>query len=104
MKQDSRYSKSFYSNGLTDRKYQEIYALALSIREIKNKIAGIVNQDLFRYLEMSRNTFRQALCDIANEQKISNHFIWQLLDDVYVAYQNKFKNIKHRLKFQHIKE
>ena len=104
MKQDSRYSKSFYSNGLTDRKYQEIYALALSIREIKNKIAGIVNQDLFRYLEMSRNTFRQALCDIAKEQKISNHFIWQLLDDVYVAYQNKFKNIKHRLKFQHIKE
>lgn len=37
-------------------------------------------------------------------EKISNHFIWQLLDDVYVAYQNKFKNIKHRLKFQHISE
>ena len=104
MKQPSRYSRSFYSDGLTDRKYQEIYALAISIRDVKNKISGIVNQDLFRYLEMSKNTFRQALCDIAKEQKISNHFIWQLLDDVYTAYQNKFKNIKHRLKFQHIKE
>lgn len=27
-----------------------------------------------------------------------------MLDDVYVAYQNKFGNIKRRLKFQHIKE
>lgn len=104
MKQDSRYSKSFYSNGLTDKKYCEIHALAVSIRDAKNKISGIVNQDLFRYLEMSKHTFQQALCDIAKEQKISNHFIWQLLDDVYVAYQNKFKNIKTKLKFQHIKE
>ncbi len=104
MKQPSRYSRSFYSDGLTDRKYQEIYALAISIRDAKNKISGIVNQDLFRYLEMSKHTFQQALCNIAKEKKISNHFIWQLLDDVYVAYQNKFKNIKHRLKFQHIKE
>lgn len=104
MKQPGRYSRSFYSNGLTDRKYQEIHALAISIRNAKNKISGIVNQDLFKYLEMSKHTFQQALCDIAKEQKISNHFIWQLLDDVYVAYQNKFKNIKHRLKFQRIKE
>ena len=104
MKQPSRYSRSFYSDGLTDRKYQEIYALAISIRDVKNKISGIVNQDLFRYLEMSKHTFQQALCDIAKEQKISNHFIWQLLDDVYVAYQNKFGNIKRMLKFQHIKE
>ena len=104
MKVDSRYSMSFYSNGLTDRKYQEIHALAISIRDAKNKISGIVNQDLFRYLEMSKHTFQQALCDIAKEQKISNHFIWQLLDDVYVAYQNKFGNIKRMLKFQHIKE
>ena len=104
MKQPSRYSRSFYSDGLTDRKYHEIYALAISIRDAKNKISGIVNQDLFKYLAISKHTFQQALCDIVKEQKISNHFIWQLLDDVYVAYQNKFKNIKHRLKFQHIKE
>ena len=104
MKVDSRYSRSFYSDGLTDRKYQEIHALAISIRDAKNKISGIVNQDLFKYLEMSKHTFQQALCDIAKEQKISNHFIWQLLDDVYVAYQNKFGNIKRMLKFQHIKE
>ena len=104
MKVKSRYSRSFYSDGLTDRKHQEIRALAISIRDAKNKISGIVNQDLFKYLEMSKHKFQQELCSIVKEQNISNHFIWQLLDDVYVAYQNKFKNIKHRLKFQHISE
>ena len=102
MKQPSRYSRSFYSDGLTDKKYQEIHALAMSIRDTKNKISEIVHQDLFKYLEMSKHIFQQALCDIVKEQKISNHFIWQLLDDVYTAYQTKFKNIKHRMKFQHI--
>lgn len=102
MNRPSIYSRNFYSDGLTDRKYQEIYALAVSIRDAKNKISGIVNQDLFKYLEMSKHTFQQALCNIVKEQKISNHFIWQLLDDVYTAYQNKFNNIKRRLKFQHI--
>ena len=102
MKQSSRYSRSFYSDGLTDKKYQEIHALAVSIKDAKNKISGIVNQNLFKYLEMSKHTFQQALCKIVKEQKISNHFIWQLLDDVYTAYQNKFNNIKRRLKFQHV--
>ena len=102
MKQDSRYSRSFYSDGLTDRKYQEIHKLAVSICDAKNKISGIVNQDLFKYLEMSKHTFQQTLCDIAKEQKISNHFIWQLLGDAYTAYQNKFNNVKRRLKFQHV--
>ena len=104
MKQLSRYSRSFYSDGLTDKKYQEIHVLAMSIKDAKNKISEIVNQDLLKYLEMSKHTFQQALYDIVKKQKISNHFIWQLCDDVYVAYQNKFKNIKHRLRFQHISE
>lgn len=69
MKQPGRYSRSFYSNGLTDRKYQEIHALAISVRDAKNKISGIVNQDLFKYLEMSKHTFQQALCNIAKEKK-----------------------------------
>ena len=34
------------------------------------------------------------------KSRISSHFVKQLLDDVYVAYQNKFANIKTKLKFQ----
>jgi transposase len=103
MKVDSRYSRSFYSDGLSDTKYREIHALALSIRDVKNKISGIVNQDLFRYLEMSKIDFQKKMLPVIKNE-ISSHFVKQLLDDVYVAYQNKFKNIKRMLKFQHIKE
>ena len=103
MKQTSRYSRSFYSDGLSDTKYREIHALAVSIREIKNKISEIVNQDLFHYLEMGKYQFEKEMLPLV-KNRISSNFVKQLLNDVYVAYQNKFKNIKHRLKFQHIKE
>ena len=68
-----------------------------------------------RFLELSIRTcsniwkcqsirFSKRYAILQKRKKISNHFIWQLLDDVYIAYQNKFKSIKHRLKFQHISE
>ena len=103
MKVDSRYSRSFYSDGLSDTKYREIHALAVSIREIKNELSILVNQNLFHYLEMSKHQFQKEMLPIV-KSRISSHFVKQLLNDVYVAYQNKFKNIKNRLKFQHIKE
>ena len=103
MKVKSRYSRSFYSNGLSDTKYREIHALALSIREVKNELSILVNQNLFHYLEMGKHQFQKEMLPLV-KNRISSHFVKQLLDDVYVAYQNKFKNIKHRLKFQHIKE
>ena len=103
MKVDSRYSRSFYSDGLSDTKYREIHALAISIRDAKNKISGIVNQNLFYYLDMSKYQFQAEMLPLV-KNRINSNFVKQLLNDVYVAYQNKFKNIKHRLKFQHIKE
>ena len=103
MKQTSRYSRSFYSNGLSDTKCREIHALAISIREIKNELSILVNQNLFHYLEMSKHQFQKEMLPIV-KSRISSHFVKQLLDDVYVAYQNTFANIKTKLKFQHIKE
>lgn len=103
MKRDSRYSRSFYSDGLTGRKYREIYTLALSIQEVKNEISKIVNQNLFRYLDMSKYQFQTEMLPLV-KNRISSHFVNQLLCDVYTSYQNKFANIKRMLKFQHIKE
>lgn len=103
MKQESRYSRSFYSNGLSDTKYQEIHCLAVSIRDVKNELSKIVMRDLFHYLDISKHEFQKELRPIIKD-RISNHFANQLLDDVYTAYQNKFANIKRKLKFEHIKE
>lgn len=103
MKVKSRYSRSFYSDGLSDTKYREIHALAMSIQEAKNEISKTVNNNLFHYLEMDKHQFQKETLPLV-KNKISSHFVKQLLDDVYVAYQNKFNNVKRRLKFQHISE
>ena len=103
MKVKSRYSRSFYSDRLSDAKYREIHALAMSIQEVKNEISEIVNNDLFHYLEMDKHQFQKEMLPLV-KNRISSHFVKQLLDDVYVAYQNKFDSIKRKLKFQHIKE
>ena len=75
----------------------------MSIREVKNEISIVVNNNLFHYLDMNKHHFQKEMLPLV-KNKISSHFVKQLLDDVYVAYQNKFKNIKTKLKFQHIKE
>ena len=43
MKISSRYSKSFYSNRLSDTKYHEIYDFAIYLNKIKNEISKEVN-------------------------------------------------------------
>ena len=103
MKVNSRYSRSFYSDGLSDTKYREIHALALSIREVKNEVSLVVNNNLFHYLDMSKYQFQTEMLPLV-KNKISSNFVNQLLCDVYTSYQNKFANIKTKLKFQHIKE
>ena len=103
MKVKSRYSRSFYSDGLSDTKYREIHALAISIREIKNELSILVNQNLSHYLEMSKYQFEKEMLPLV-KNRINSHFVKQVLNNVYVAYQNKFANIKTKLKFQHIKE
>ena len=103
MKVKSRYSRSFYSDGLSDTKYCEIHALALSIRDVKNEVSLVVNNNLFHYLDMSKYQFQKEMLPLV-KNRISSNFVNQLLCDVYIAYQNKFSNIKTKLKFQHIKE
>ena len=84
MKVDSRYSRSFYSDGLSDTKYREIHALSLSIREVKNEVSLVVNNNLFYYLEMSKHQFQKEMLPLV-KSRISSHFVKQLLDDVYVV-------------------
>ena len=101
MKIQSRYSKSFYSNRLSDTKYHEIYAFAVDLNKIKNEISKEVNSNLLFYLDMSKFDFQKYLLPKIKDKVIS-HFTKQLLDDVYTSYQNKFEGINRKLKFQQI--
>jgi len=101
MKISSRYSKSFYSDRLSDTKYQEIYAFAVYLNKIKNEISQEVNSNLLFYLDMSKFDFQKYLRHKIKD-KISSNFINQLLDDIYTSYQNKFDGINRRIKFEQI--
>lgn len=101
MKIQSRYSKSFYSDRLSDTKYQEIYTFAIHLNEIKNEISKEVNSNLLFYLDMSKFDFQKYLLPKIKDRVHSN-FVKQLLDDIYTAYQNKFEGINRRIKFEQI--
>ena len=103
MEINSRYSKSFYSDRLSDTKYNEIYSFALSLNTIKNEISTKVNKNLFQFLEMSKFDFFNYFTN-EYKDKINSNFLYKLLDDIYVSYQNKFENINKRLKFEKIKD
>ena len=99
MEINSRYSKSFYSDRLSNTKYNEIYSFALSLNVIKNEISTKVNKNLFKFLEMSKFDFQKYFLS-EYKSKVNSNFVKQLLDDVYTSYQNKFENINKRLKFE----
>jgi hypothetical protein len=50
MKIQSIYSKSFYSDRLSDTKYHEIYTFAVYLNKLKNEISKEVNSNLLFYL------------------------------------------------------
>ena len=101
MKISSRYSKSFYSDRLSDTKYHEIYDFAIYLNKIKNEISKEVNSNLLFYLDMSKFDFQKYLLPKIKD-KISSNFVIQFSDDIYISYQNKFDGINRRIKFEQI--
>ena len=101
MKIQSIYSKSFYSDRLSDTKHQEIYAFAVYLNKIKNEISQEVNSNLLFYLDMSKFDFQKYLLPEIKDKVVSN-FTIQLLHDIYTAYQNKFDGINRKIKFEQI--
>lgn len=97
----SKYTKVFVSDDLTRQKYDELYDLAISIREHKNLISKEVCSDILRYLDVTPLKFVK---EMRNKYKgsISSNFDKQLYQQVIDAYQNKFDAITKRMKFEKV--
>ncbi len=98
---DSKYTKIFKSQDLTTQKYNELYDFAVFIRNHKNKVSEHVSQNLLHYLEMSKFTFRNEMCNTF-KGVISSSFNCQVYFDIFTAYQNKFEAVQKKLKFENI--
>lgn len=97
---DSIYSKRFSSNMLTEKKYDELKAVAVLIHDHKNKISKYVCEHLEDYLDVTTFAFLKEMR--TNYNVIPSSFDKQCYEDVLVSYQNKFDAIKRNLEFVNI--
>lgn len=98
---DSKYTKTFVSDGLTERKYRELLDLATAIRDHKNRISLEVSEDLFKYLSYNPLTFVTEMRG-KHKGEIGSNFDKQLYQDVIDAYQNKFDAVTRKIRFENI--
>ena len=95
----SKYTKAFQSMDITRLKYDTLYDFAVLIRNHKNKVSQHVNEHLLHYLDCSKFQF---LNEMRAQFKgvISSSFYDRLYTHVFTCYQNKFKAIQRKLKFE----
>lgn len=100
VKHDDIYAMRFTSNTLTERKYDELKAVAVLIRDHKNEISKYICEHLEDYLDVTMFVFLKEMR--SNYNVIPSSFDKQCYEDVLVAYQNKFDIVKRNLEFINI--
>lgn len=98
---NSKYAKIFHSDMLTRSKYDELYAVAVNLRDFKNEVSQLVNDNLLHYVNFNKfdfiNEMRKTFPD-----GISSCFDKQVYTQVFTNYQNKFDAILRKIQFQKI--
>lgn len=95
----SKYTKTFHSNGLTRQKYDELYNFAVLIQNHKNTVSQYVNDNLLHFLEYNKFQFLKEMREHFKDV-IPSSFDAQLYTQVFTCYQNKFDAIQKRLNFK----
>lgn len=95
----SKYTKIFVSNSLTEEKFNELHEFAVFLNEHKNKISKLVCDDLFKYMEIKPLEFVTEMRNLYKGD-IPSSFDKQLYKQVIDAYHNKFEAIQKRFKFE----
>lgn len=94
----SKYTKIFHSNDITRQKYDELYYFAVLIRNHKNVVSQYVNDNLLYFLDCSKFQFMKEMRALY-KNVIPSSFDAQLYTHVFTCYQNKFKAIQRKLRF-----
>lgn len=93
------YTKIFYADQLTDLKYHELVAFAVSLRDFKNVISKEVNSNLLYYMELSKFSFIKEM-RAKHHKELSSYFDSSLYTKVYTSYKNRFTAIQHKIAFK----
>lgn len=98
---DSKYAKVFNSDMLTRSKYDELYAVAVKLRDFRNEVSWLVNDNLLYYLDFSKLDFIKEMRKVFSN-KVSSCFDAQQYIQVHKDYQNKFNAILRNIEFKKI--
>ena len=98
---NSKYAKVFHSDMLTRSKYDELYAVAITLRDFKKEVSELVNDNLLHYLDYSALGFVTEMRK-AFPNGISSCFDKQVYTQVFTNYQTKFDAILRKIQFQKI--
>ena len=86
---------------LTRSKYDELYAVAVKLRDFRNEVSKLVNNNLLYYIGFSKLDFiKEMRRTFLN--KVSSCFDAQQYIQIYKDYQNKFEAILRKIQFQKI--
>ena len=86
---------------LTRSKYDELYAVAVKLRDFRNEVSQLVNDNLLHYIDFSCLSFVTEMRKTFPD-KISSCFDKQVYSQVFTNYQNKFDAILRKIQFQKI--
>jgi len=97
-KYESQFSVSFYPFMLSNTKKAEILHRAEEIRAVRNEISEIVHNDMLRFQDMSKFSFQKVFNSLYNH-RLSSHYLHKAIDDVWIAYNRRFKAIAQKIEF-----
>ena len=86
---------------LTRSKYDELYTVAVNLRDFKNEVSQLVNDNLLHYLDYSALSFVTEMRKTFLN-RISSCFDKQVYSQVFTNYQNKIDAILRKIQFQKI--
>ena len=98
---NGNYAKIFHSYMLTRSKYKELYTVAVNLRDFKNEVSHLVNDNLLHYLDYSALNFVTEMRKVF-PNRISSCFDKQVYMQVFTNYQNKFGSVLRKIQFQKI--
>lgn len=95
----SKCTKVFNSKDMTRLKYDELYGLAVLIRNHKNIVSQYVNDNILHFLEYNNFQFMREMRGCF-KNVIPSSFDAQLYTQVFTCYKSKFETIQKRLRFE----
>ena len=101
--EDSIFAISFVSHNLSKTKQNEIKRIAKIILSCRNELSEIVQNDLLKYLNMSKLEFFNYFNPMF-KSRLSGHFIKLMMEDVYDGYQKRSDSINNKIKFELVTE